>query len=92
MQAFEKASYLPSEMQKEIEPWLTTLLQNEHLSLLAGAGLTNAVHHRATGKLPSGFSNRTYAPFDEQIQAEAKRVAQATGRGEPNPEDSFARR
>lgn len=40
-----------------------------------------------TGQAPTGFSNRTYAIFDKQIQAEAKRAAKAMGRGEPNPED-----
>lgn len=84
---FEKEYYHPSDLRKEIEPWLTALFQSEHLSLLAGAGLTTAIHHKVTDQAPSGFSNRTYAIFDKQIQAEAKRSAEAMGRGEPNPED-----
>lgn len=86
---FEKESYRPSDLRKEIEPWLTALFQSEHLSLLSGAGLTTAVHYHATGQSPGGFSTRTYAAFDKQVQAEAKRSAQETGRGEPNPEDQL---
>src|SRR6266436_4048751 len=70
---FDKEIYHAHELRKEIEPWLTALFQSEHFSLLTGAGLMNAVHHCVTGKLPQGFSNRTYAAFDEQIQTEAKR-------------------
>lgn len=86
---FEKDSYRASELRQNIEPWLTALFQSEHLSLLSGAGLTTAVHHHATGKVPGGFSNRTYAAFNEQIQAEAKQSAKEMGRGEPNPEDQL---
>lgn len=88
-QGFEKEEYQAHELRKEIEPWLTALFQSEHFSLLTGAGLMNAVHHRVTGKLPEGFSNRAYAAFDEQIQTEAKRSAQVVGRGDPNPEDQL---
>ena len=86
---FEKDAYGRPNLRKEIEPWLTSLFQSEHLSLLAGTGLTTAIHYRVTGKSPDGFSNRTYAVFDKQIQAEAKRSAKETGRGEPNPEDQL---
>ncbi len=88
-QGFEKEIYYAPELRKEIEPWLTALFQSEHFSLLTGAGLTNAVHHSVTGKLPVGFSNRTYAVFDKQIQAEAKRSAEVVGRGDLNPEDQL---
>lgn len=86
---FEKQSYRPSDLRKNIEPWLTALFQSEHLSLLAGAGLTTAIHYDVTGQAPGGFSNRTYAAFDQQIQAEAMRSSQEMGRGEPNPEDQL---
>ncbi len=89
MQGFDKATYQAPELRKEIEPWLTSLFQSEHFSLLTGAGLTNALHKRVTGKMPGGFSNRSYAAFDAQIQAEAKRSAEVAGRGKPNPEDQL---
>ncbi|WP_367025549.1 hypothetical protein ABZN20_13265 [Methylococcus sp. ANG] len=37
----------PKELRGQIEPWLTALFQSEHLSLLAGSGLTHAVHYLA---------------------------------------------
>jgi hypothetical protein len=88
-QGFEKEEYQAHELRSVIEPWLTALFQSEHFSLLTGAGLMNAVHHRVTGKLPVGFSNRTYAAFDEQIQTEANRSALVVGRGASNPEDQL---
>lgn len=86
---FGNSSYTASDLHKEIEPWLTSLFQSEHLSLLAGAGLTTAVHHRVTGNAPGGFTCRNYAAFDSQIKAEAMRSAKAMGRGEANPEDQL---
>lgn len=86
---FEKDCYRASDLHKEIEPWLTALFQSEHLSLLAGAGLTTAVHYHVTGNAPGGFACRDYAAFSAQIKAEAKRSAEAMGRGEANPEDQL---
>jgi SIR2-like domain len=88
-QGFEREEYQAHDLRREIEPWLTALFQSEHFSLLSGAGLMNAVHHHVTESLPGGFSNREYAAFDEQIQAEAKRSAEVVGRGDPNPEDQL---
>ncbi len=33
----------PEKLRERIEPWLTSLFQSEHLSLLIGSGLTRAV-------------------------------------------------
>ena len=32
------------DLRNRIEPWLTSLVQSEHLSLLIGSGITHAVH------------------------------------------------
>ena len=40
----------PDKLRPRIEPWLTALVQSEHLSLLVGSGLTHAAHWIATGK------------------------------------------
>lgn len=32
---------------KRIEPWLTSLFQSEHLSLLCGSGISNAISFKA---------------------------------------------
>ena len=37
------------DLRNRIEPWLTSLFQSEHLSLLAGAGLSLAVHSMSAG-------------------------------------------
>ena len=37
-------------LRPRIEPWLTALVQSEHLSLLVGSGLTHAVHGIATSE------------------------------------------
>lgn len=88
-QGFEKDSYQPFELRKEIEPWLTALFQSEHFSLLVGAGLTNGLHKRITGELPKGFSSQTFNAFNDQIQFEAKISSIDMGRGETNPEDQL---
>ncbi len=40
-----------SELRQGIEPWLTSLFQSEHLSLLVGSGLTMAVETMARGRV-----------------------------------------
>ena len=44
----------PDKLRPRIEPWLTALFQSEHLALLAGSGLSHAVHYLATGNLLPG--------------------------------------
>ncbi|MFY2809064.1 fibronectin-binding protein (FBP), partial [Achromobacter dolens] len=44
------------ELRSRVEPWLTALFQSEHLSLLAGSGLTHAVHYLAAGKPAAGMN------------------------------------
>ncbi|TWU35648.1 hypothetical protein Q31b_50830 [Novipirellula aureliae] len=76
-------------LRERIEPWLTSLCQSEHLSLLLGSGLTNAVHRRATGSGVPGMAKANFEEFDEIIQAEALRSAHACGRSEGNIEDQL---
>ena len=49
----------PETLRPRIEPWLTALVQSEHLSLLIGSGLTHAVHGIATCKALSGMGTVT---------------------------------
>lgn len=44
------------DLRSRIEPWLTALFQSEHLSLLAGSGLTHAVHSLAADKPAAGMA------------------------------------
>lgn len=50
------------ELRNRIEPWLTSLFQSEHLSLLAGSGLTHAVHYLAAGTGAAGMGVLTMSP------------------------------
>lgn len=76
-------------LRDRIEPWLTSLCQSEHLSLLLGSGLTNAVHRRATGNGVPGMAKANFEEFDDLIQKEASRSAQACGRSHGNIEDQL---
>ena len=79
----------PAKLRPRIEPWLTSLVQSEHLSLLIGSGLTHAVHGIATGKKLSGMRIIKFGIYDDEISAEAKRVAKAAGRETGNFEDQI---
>ncbi len=76
-------------LRPRIEPWLTALVQSEHLSLLIGSGLTHAVHYIATGKSGPGMDAVDFKAFGEEIQAQAKRTAEVTGREQGNFEDQI---
>ena len=73
----------------KIEPWLSALLQAEHCSLLIGSGFTIG----ACGLIGARAPTMSAAlPLDDQaltdlIEAEARRTADAMGRGAPNLED-----
>lgn len=82
-------SFGPEKLRPRIEPWLTALVQSEHLSLLIGSGLTHAVHGMTTNKPLPGMSAIAFEVFEEEIEAEAKRSAAASGRERGNFEDQI---
>lgn len=77
------------ELRNRIEPWLTSLFQSEHLSLLAGSGLTHAVHFLATGKGAAGMGALTLSHYQDEISDAAKRAAATAGREQGNLEDQL---
>ena len=77
----------PETLRPRIEPWLTALVQSEHLSLLVGSGLTHAVHGLATEEVLPGMKAFTFDILQEGVAAEAKRAAKAAGRAGANFED-----
>lgn len=79
----------PVKLRPRIEPWLTALFQSEHLALLVGSGLTHAVHHIATKKPLPGMGTIKFTHFDKEINAEAKKSAEAVGRESGNIEDQI---
>lgn len=79
----------PEILRQRIEPWLTALVQSEHLSLLIGSGLTHAVHGLATSQALAGMASATFDAFHDDIIAEAERVAKAAERKHGNLEDQI---
>ncbi|MGB4407244.1 MAG: SIR2 family protein [Sphaerochaeta sp.] len=79
-----------SELRNGIEPWLTSLFQSEHLSLLTGNGLSTAVQFLATGKGNSAMSGQDFdSVFKDIILEASKKSSIASGRGEENIEDEI---
>lgn len=71
-----------------IEPWLCSLFQAEHLSLVLGTGLPIALAHAANVGAASMASAAFPGPLSEQIEAEARKSTAASRRGsDPNIED-----
>lgn len=76
-------------LRSKIEPWLTALFQSEHLSLLAGGGVSSAVHWLAKNEAGAGMAKIPFSVFQKQINQAAKESAKNAGRGEPNIEDQI---
>ena len=75
-------------LRRKIEPWLCSLFQGEHLSLLVGNGLTTAACAVAGAECASMESDQFTTEWGERIEAAAKEAAQSAGRGnEANIED-----
>ena len=72
----------PDKLRPRIEPWLTALFQSEHLALLAGSGLSHAVHFLATGNLLPGMCEATFTNYNAAISDKAKESAKLAGREE----------
>lgn len=95
LQEGSEASWVSSEgfsqkeLREHIEPWLTSLFQSEHLSLLAGSGLTHAVHHLAAGTKAAGMGKLSLSVFPEKINIAAKTSAKQAGRETDNIEDQL---
>lgn len=79
-----------NDLRTRIEPWLTSLFQSEHLSLLIGSGLTTAIQYAACGNADNGMNNESdFSVFSDEIKRAADRSAVAIGRKEPNIEDKI---
>lgn len=95
LQSGTEVSWLKSEefdlkdLRNRIEPWLTSLFQSEHLSMLAGSGLTHAVHYLAAGKGAAGMGSLTLSNHQAEIGQAAEKAAEAAGRKKGNLEDQL---
>lgn len=72
-----------------IEPWLTSLFQSEHLSLLCGSGITNAISFLAEAASSTTMGATTFTQFKDEIQEAAEASAEASGRKKGNIEDQI---
>jgi len=84
-----KTPFDTATIRARIEPWLTALVQSEHLSLLVGSGLTHAVYRMATGNGLPGMTSVSFGTRDRIISTEAERSAKAAGRQVGNFEDQI---
>lgn len=77
-----------SDLRIGVEPWLTSLFQSEHLSLLTGTGLSIAVEYMATGSSANAMTEPALdSYYADDIRARAKAVAEKSARGDANIED-----
>lgn len=81
--------FAPNELRNRVEPWLTSLFQSEHLSLLAGSGLTHALHNLAVGKSATGMGLIPLTNHNDKINTAAEKSAQQAGREKGNLEDQL---
>lgn len=79
------------DLRSRVEPWLSSLFQSEHLSLLLGSGLSTAIQFEATGKADNGMSALEFSntEYKDKIKAFASESAKKTGRGYANIEDNI---
>lgn len=83
-------SFSKSELRTHIEPWLTSLFQSEHLSLLVGSGLTTAVQYAACGSSNNGMDvGKSFSVFSDNIAHAASNSAIRMGREKANIEDEI---
>jgi hypothetical protein len=83
----EEQEFTKKELRPRIEPWLTSLFQSEHLTLLVGSGLTHAIHRLATGRNAAGMGEAKFTNFADKINSASKISAKPSGREEGNFED-----
>lgn len=76
-------------LRQRIEPWLTALFQSDHLSLLAGSGLTHAIHEIVTGGGAAGMSQVELGVLDREVIAAAEESSNKAGRKTGNIEDQL---
>lgn len=78
-----------SVFRSRIEPWLTSLFQSEHLSLLCGSGVTNAISYLSGSTGGATMSGSPFTSYKTEIEEAAKEVAKASGREQGNIEDQI---
>ena len=84
------STFTRNELRTHIEPWLTSLFQSEHLSLLVGSGLTTAIQYAACGTSNNGMgATPEFSVFADCITKAANDSAVRAGRQKANIEDQI---
>lgn len=78
-----------SVFRSRIEPWLTSLFQSEHLSLLCGSGITNSISYLAGASGGTTMAASTFTTYKDEIKVAAEASAKASGRKNGNIEDQI---
>jgi hypothetical protein len=77
-----------SDIRNRVEPWLTSLFQSEHLSLLVGNGLSMAIETLAGRRPTNAMAVPTLeTEYADNIKSDSKSIAEKNGRGDSNIED-----
>jgi len=85
---FEQDEIKDIKWREQIEPWLTSIFQSEHFSLLIGTGLTTAVTNIAN--IDSQAMQRIeFNSYKEEIKSFSDESAKNSSRGKANFEDDF---
>lgn len=74
--------------QQQIQSWLSTLFESEHLSLLIGSGLSAALTQMVNGPQPN-MSSCQFQTYGKVIDSQAKISAQKAGRNNGGFEDQL---
>ncbi|MDD4972087.1 MAG: SIR2 family protein [Paludibacter sp.] len=77
-----------SSIREKIEPWLTSIFQSEHFSLLLGTGFTIGLTQLAEVK-SQAMGRIEFTEFKDEIKTWAEETAIDLGRGSANIEDDF---
>jgi len=77
-----------SSIREKIEPWLTSIFQSEHFSLLLGTGFTMGLTQLADIK-SQAMGRIEFNVFSKKIKEWANETAEHFGRGFANIEDDF---
>lgn len=80
----------PERLRPRIEPWLTALVQSEHLSLLIGSGITHAIHWQSTRSALPGMEPVVFQVLGAEIANAAEHAAKSAGRERGNLEDQVS--
>ena len=79
----------PDSVRQRVEPWLSSVLQSDHLSLLLGSGFSSSISHISGAKPVTMAPIKLDGDLGDKIIAHATVSAKAMGRGAANVEDQL---